>query len=118
MATDGTIYAGTDNGVYVTSGVTAVDTSPLHPESISLSQNYPNPFNPGTRITYSVDSPRSIVLTVYDLLGREVALLVDEEQEAGTHSITWNANGIPSGVYFYRLTAGPTVLTRSMVLLK
>jgi photosystem II stability/assembly factor-like uncharacterized protein len=118
MHSDGTIYAGTDNGVYMASAVTSVDDAHGTPEGFSLGQNYPNPFNPNTRITYTVGTPESVVLAVYDLLGRQVALLVDENKDAGTYSITWDAADHSTGVYFYRLTAGSTTLTRSMVLIK
>jgi hypothetical protein len=90
-----------------------------------LEQNYPNPFNPTTSIRYSVgvDSRQSIVaakvrLAVYDLLGREVTVLVDERRQPGVYTATWNAAGMASGVYFYRLTTNDYTLCRSMVLLK
>ena len=90
------------------------------PVGTSLRQNYPNPFNPQTIITYDLPSGSHVTLTVTDLLGREVASLVNERQEAGTHSLPFSLNQhrIPSGIYFYTLTAGPFSSTRRMVVLK
>jgi hypothetical protein len=113
--------------------MTAVPTAGLDfPNRIELLQNHPNPFNARTRISYVVGSlslrgsvddwsgrqEGSAVLRVYDILGREVATLADETKEAGTYSITWDAAGQPSGVYFYRLEAGGQTRIRRMVLLK
>jgi hypothetical protein len=83
-----------------------------------LDQNYPNPFNAQTQISYTVGSRQSIVLKMYDVLGREVATLVDEPKDAGTHSVTWDAAGLPSGVYYYRLEAGGYVATKKLVLIR
>jgi hypothetical protein len=70
-----------------------------------LEQNYPNPFNPSTVISYQLAGQSHVTLRVYDLLGREVAALVNEVKSAGNYSATFNASNFPSGVYFYRLTA-------------
>jgi aminopeptidase N len=90
------------------------------PAGIRLEQNYPNPFNAGTVIGYGVQGTGVGVvrLTVYDLLGREVAVLVDERKEPGAYTATWNAAGMASGVYIYRLTSNDHTLCRSMVMLK
>jgi len=88
------------------------------PEKYSLFQNYPNPFNPETRIRYSLPRSSFVSLVVYDALGREIEALVDESQRAGTYEAVFNASAIPSGVYFYRLTAGEFSETRKMVLIK
>jgi hypothetical protein len=90
---------------------------------LELAQNKPNPFNPTTTIGYTVPSRSRVALHIYDVAGRLVARLVDEERAAGRYSVVWNGrsgNGDPvgSGVYFYRLTAGNDTLTRKMVLLK
>lgn len=88
------------------------------PVSIRLDQNYPNPFNPSTTITYSLKSATSVKLQVFNVLGKEVATLVDEVQPSGNQTISWNATSVPSGIYMYRLTAGDQVLTRRMMLIK
>lgn len=88
------------------------------PDRFELSQNYPNPFNPTTTIAYSLIEPTQVSLKVYDMLGREVTTLVDEYKEAGEHKVEFNANGIPSGVYFYRISAGELTDTRKMTLMK
>lgn len=87
-----------------------------------LDQNYPNPFNPSTSIGYQVPGPgiRRVMLAVYDMLGREVSLLVNEDEEPGYHAVEFNAEGLASGVYLYRLTGdGPTMtITRKLLLLR
>lgn len=88
------------------------------PEEDILGQNYPNPFNPTTQIQFALSKPARVRLVVYDMLGREVAKLADGEMAAGYHSVTWNASGVSSGVYIYRLTAGNFVQTRRMLLMK
>lgn len=88
------------------------------PEKNSLSQNYPNPFNPTTQIRFGLSKPSHVALAVYDMLGREVATLADEQMDAGYHSVTWNATGFPSGVYIYRLTTDKFSVTRRMLVLK
>jgi hypothetical protein len=92
--------------------------SPERPTSFSLSQNYPNPFNPATRIQYALPENAQVKLTVYDMLGQRVAVLVDKKQPAGYHEIVFQATSLPSGMYFYRLNAGGFVETRKMVVLK
>ena len=99
------------------------------PRQFALYQNYPNPFNPTTRITFSLPSFGSnhakgrdgvglVSLKIYDLLGREVATLVNERLSPGTYAREWNATGMPSGVYFYRLSTPNFVQTRKLVLLR
>jgi flagellar hook assembly protein FlgD len=96
------------------------------PLTFSLSQNYPNPFNPTTAISYqlkAIGSPIHTTLKIYNILGQEVKTLVDEEQEAGHYTATWdgrNEDGasISSGIYFYRIEAGRFVQTRKMLLLR
>lgn len=88
------------------------------PERFGLLQNYPNPFNPSTNISFTLQASGFTSLKVYDVLGREVAALVNELKEAGHYTATWNAAGHPSGVYFYRLTTPGAVEMRKMVLLK
>jgi hypothetical protein len=83
-----------------------------------LEQNYPNPFNPTTRITFCIPINKLVTLKIYDLLGREIAVLVNELKQAGVYSVEWNAVGFPSGIYFYRLQAGSFTETKKLVLLK
>jgi len=88
------------------------------PTSISLLQNYPNPFNPATMISYQLPVSSYVTLKVYDVLGREVAALVNENQYAGQFSVQWDAAKMPSGVYFYTLQAGDYRATKRMLLVK
>jgi hypothetical protein len=88
------------------------------PASFALEQNYPNPFNPTTTINYQIPISGRVELKVYDLLGREVATLVNDDKAAGRYSIPWNAALMSSGVYFYRLRAGQHTGTKKLLLLK
>jgi len=98
------------------------------PKEFALSQNYPNPFNSTTLIRYilpavsgavpSTGQPSAVSLEVYNILGQKVATLVDGHQKAGYKVVSWNAQDMSSGVYFYKLTAGDFVSVRKMVLLK
>jgi photosystem II stability/assembly factor-like uncharacterized protein len=97
------------------------------PESFQLSQNYPNPFNPTTKIMFSVptfplyergDKGGFVTLKIYDLLGREIITLVNEQLQPGSYEVQWSASNIPSGVYFYRLTTDNFTDTKKMVLIK
>ncbi len=101
-------------------GLTAVEDQPDEqlPAGFALGQNYPNPFNPSTTIRYQLSQSSLVLLTVFDILGREVAQLVQERQEAGTHSVTFDGSGLPSGVYIYRLQADHRVQTMKMMLMK
>lgn len=97
---------------------TDVDDEVSNPDNFSLSQNYPNPFNPSTTINYTLSETQFVTLKVFDVLGREVEILINEEVNAGNHSIQFNANGLSSGIYFYRLNAGNIWQTKSMILMK
>jgi len=88
------------------------------PHEMQLSQNYPNPFNPSTQIAFSLTHREHVTLKVFDLLGREVATLVDGVQAEGVHDVTFNANHLASGLYFYRLTSESGSLTHKMLLNK
>jgi hypothetical protein len=88
------------------------------PQHFSLEQNFPNPFNPSTTIRYQVREAQWTTLKIFDLLGREVAILVNKEKLPGTYEEQWNASTMPSGVYFYRLRAGSYGETKMMSLLK
>jgi len=101
-----------------TVGTTSIAASRPGPDNFMLFQNYPNPFNPSTVISYDLPVSAQVVLKVYDVLGREVATLVNERQTAENHSVKFNAANLPSGVYFYRLQAGSYVATKRFLLLK
>jgi len=92
------------------------------PNIFALEQNFPNPFNPSTMIQYSIEKPVMVSLKVYDLIGGEVATLVEEQQEAGVYSVPFNTNALTSnlasGVYFYRLSAGPFISIKKLTLMK
>ncbi len=102
------------------SSPTSVETGKNEPLSISLSQNYPNPFNPTTAISYQLSAFSHVTLKVYDVLGREVATLVNKEQQAGKYSVQLSADSyqLASGVYFYKLTAGSFSQIKKLMLLK
>ncbi len=88
------------------------------PKDFMLSQNYPNPFNPVTEIRYNLPAASSVKLTVYNMLGQEIAKLVDGQKSAGYHSAKWDASNVPSGTYFYRITAGSYTALKRMVVIK
>ena len=88
------------------------------PAGYSLSQNFPNPFNPSTVIRFQLPVTGQVVLKVYDVMGREVSLLVNEKLNAGTYSIEWDASQFTSGTYFYKITSGDFSETKKMLLLK
>jgi photosystem II stability/assembly factor-like uncharacterized protein len=88
------------------------------PRNFKLSQNFPNPFNPRTSLQYTVGSRQFVTLKVYDILGNEIATLVNEEKPAGEYEVEFNGANLPSGIYFYQLKAGGYIETKKMVLLK
>jgi hypothetical protein len=88
------------------------------PDKFELSANYPNPFNPSTTIGFDLPEAAKVRLAVYDMLGREVALLADEERPAGQHSVRFDAGRLSSGMYIYRLQAGSFTQTKKLMLLK
>ena len=88
------------------------------PQEFSLSQNYPNPFNPTTKIRFALPKSSFAKVVVYDILGREVETLINEQLNAGTYEVSWNAVNYPSGVYYYKLSAGEFSQTRKAVLIK
>lgn len=90
----------------------------IEPLAYILKQNYPNPFNPSTTINYSIKKNGLVTLKVYSILGKEVATLVNENQEAGNYSIKFNASKLPSGIYFYSLKSGGFSSTKKLILLK
>ncbi len=101
--------------VDITVGVPAANQIP---NGFNLAQNYPNPFNPSTTIKFNLSKSSFASLKIYDMLGREVATLISGGLEAGNHEIKWNASNYPSGVYFYKLSAGDYSDTKKMILTK
>ena len=96
----------------------SVDEDVIAPKTFTLEQNYPNPFNPTTTIAFSLNTASPVKLTVFDILGQEVATLVNENKSVGSHKVQWRANTMPSGVYYYRLEADGISKTHKMVLMK
>jgi hypothetical protein len=90
----------------------------ITPFRFVLEQNYPNPFNPITKIKYSIPQSSKVLFKIFDVLGNQIATLVNEEKLAGVYELNWNASDLPSGVYFYRLHAGSFLHTSKMILLK
>ncbi len=109
---------------YENTGVVGIvdNNTPIIPVTTMLYDNYPNPFNPATAIKYQILDLSFVILKVYDVLGNEIATLVNEEKIAGTYAVEFSANGggrdLTSGIYFYRLQAGDFVQTKKMILLK
>lgn len=110
---DGISYARFDND-----SITSVSENKALPIEFSLSQNYPNPFNSNTTITYSLSKDAYVHLKLYNIIGQEIATLVNKEMLAGTYSIVWNAQNVPSCLYFYKITVGNFSKTNKMMLLK
>ena len=98
--------------------VSGVEDELMQPDDFILFQNYPNPFNPTTKIQYAVSNRQFISLNVYDVLGNEIAILVNEEKPAGIYEVKWNASGFSSGLYFYQLQSGGVLETKKMLLIK
>lgn len=110
------------NGSYIrcVSDVTATSNEAAGetPNTLKLSQNYPNPFNPTTVINYSLAEASNVKITVYDLVGRELSVLVNDSKAAGTHQVKFDASSLSSGIYMYRLQSDGLTLTRMMTLMK
>lgn len=105
--------------VYGDTAVTGINNIKSElPSSFSLHQNYPNPFNPSTKIKFDLPKGSLVKLMIYDVLGREVAVLVNEKLNPGSYEYEWNAINLPGGVYFYKLKSGNFTETRRMVLVK
>ncbi len=90
----------------------------LIPKEFILTQNYPNPFNPSTKISWQTPTRSWQTLKVYDILGKEIITLVDEEKSAGNYEVNFTAQGLSSGIYFYTLRSGNAIETKSMLLVK
>jgi formylglycine-generating enzyme required for sulfatase activity len=100
------------------SGPSAVDDDIITPQSTTLNGNYPNPFNAATNISFDLAHESNVNLSVYNLMGQEVEVLINDNLQAGNHNINWDASNYSSGIYFYKLTTGEKVLTKEMVLIK
>ena len=118
----GYLFAGMDYyGVYksINKVVTNVEEYiPEIPEDFFLYSNYPNPFNSSTKIKYQIPFQSTVSLKVYDILGNEIATLVNEVEPAGKYEVGFTENNLPSGIYFYTLQAGNYTQTKKMILLK
>ena len=119
----GSVSSYSTTGSFTTSGATAVEEQETIPTAYELSQNYPNPFNPTTRINFAIPQNSFVTIKVYDMLGREVKTLINQQMVSGNHSIDWNADNnlgikVATGMYIYRITAGNFVSTKKMVLIK
>jgi photosystem II stability/assembly factor-like uncharacterized protein len=123
------IFAGTDSSVWrrdLSEIIKVQNISTNVPDKYSLEQNYPNPFNPTTTIKFQIKDSRFVTLKVYDILGKEVAVLVNEKQPAGVYEVSFDASVLPSGIYFYKLIVGESEAssgqvyteTKKMVLVK
>ncbi len=117
IGNSGVLYGTIDGGGVISA---VFNTNAQIPEAFTLSQNYPNPFNPSTRINYKLRNSSYVSLKVFDLLGKEVATLVNEKQSAGSYEVDFNSTefNLPSGIYFYTLNAGEFKETKKMVLVK
>ncbi|NNE70951.1 MAG: T9SS type A sorting domain-containing protein, partial [Rhodothermales bacterium] len=123
-ASDGRLFLGTtaglvtlDGGAASTSTASEPETAEL-PDNYTLEQNYPNPFNPVTTIGFALPETGNVRLAVYDVLGRQVALLASGTLEAGSHEVHFEATNLPSGTYLYRLDTAQGSFTRQLVLMK
>jgi hypothetical protein len=113
-----TLLIGKQVKLYAQTTLVSVKGEEQQPNKYSLSQNFPNPFNPSTTIRYSIKERTFVNLVMYDILGRDVEVLVNQEQDVGSHKINFNAGRYTSGIYFYQLKAGDFVETKKMVLMK
>ena len=107
-------HLGTCDGVVTSTG----DGNGSGPEGFVLAQNFPNPFNPATKIAFTLPTGTAVTLTVYDVNGRQIAVLINEFRDAGSHEVSFEGSNLPGGVYFYRLQAGSFTQTRKMMLIR
>jgi plastocyanin len=106
------------SGVIIVQNPVGVDDEQIIADKFELMQNYPNPFNPSTSIQFVISNREFVTLKIYNILGDEVATLVNEDKEQGVYDITFNATGLSSGMYLYKLQAGSFVETKKMILIK
>jgi hypothetical protein len=118
-------FGSTQTDVYAQHIKSTSDLGDLHSggynnsgDKVQLNQNTPNPFNPSTKITFSIPNTEFVSIKIFDMLGREVAVLVNGQLNAGTHSVNWNAAGLTSGAYFYKIQAGTFSEIKKMLLIK
>jgi len=104
--------------VYIPINPVSLDDNNKSPKKTELNQNYPNPFNPKTTIRYTLPASDVVLIKVFNVLGKEISTLVNEEKSVGSNSCEWDARGFPSGVYFYSLTTGDFRETKKMILFK
>ena len=88
------------------------------PTGFILNQNYPNPFNPSTKISFDIPKPAFVKLTVFDILGKEISVLINDELNAGVYNYDWSGINLPTGIYFYKMVSGDFVETKKMILVK
>jgi hypothetical protein len=118
------LYVGTDSGVWYrplsdfVPPTYVAENSPNLPAKFQLDQNYPNPFNPSTTISYAVNERAHVTLKVYDILGREIQTLVNQDLSPGTYRTQFNAVNLSSGVYLYRIQTGSYAMTKKMILMR
>ena len=115
------VSAGFWPAVYLKGKITAIspdDPQQTIPDKFSLDPAYPNPFNPTTTIRYALPQASNVRLTVYNMLGRQIKVLVNQQQKAGMHEVTFHSNQLSSGTYIYRIEAGDFIKVRKMTLLK
>ena len=117
-ATAGSSFVSTASNIVSSNVLYYKRRTGLIPEQFSLSQNYPNPFNPNTSISYSIPENSFVTLKIYDVLGHEVEVLINEQKEPGNYQIDFNASELSSGIYYYTLTAGNFTSTKKMSLIK
>jgi len=111
-------FTTTLEGKSITTFISNGMSSGIKPLFSSVPQNYPNPFNPVTTISYPLGKPSAVKISVYDLCGHEVAILVNGMRAAGTHMVRFDGANLTSGIYFYRLQAADRVITRKMMFIK
>jgi hypothetical protein len=112
------VSSGAAGAFFGEAGPTGVEDVPALPTVYALEQNYPNPFNPSTVITYALPKQSPVTLKIYDVVGRVVATLIEETQAPGTYSLRFDASGLASGVYFYRIVAGSFADTKKLLLVR
>jgi hypothetical protein len=101
--------------VFQTGAVTSAGDPVIRPDGYALDRNFPNPFNPSTTITYTLPVTARVAVKIFDLHGRDVATLVDAVAQPGQHQVEWNADGLPTGIYFCRYSTGSFVQTMKLL---